>query len=83
LNRLLQGRLNPGREGLPQARGGGRVYRPGDRVLQLKSDDLGVCNGDLGTVQAIDSPEQEMLVVLDDGREVRYPFPSLFALSHP
>ena len=83
LNTLLQDRLNPGRDGLPEARGGGRVYRPGDRVLQLKNDyDLGVFNGDLGTVQAIDSVEQELLVVLDDGREVRYPFPSLFALTH-
>ena len=37
------------RDGLPEARGGGRVYRPGDRVLQLKNDyGLEVFNGDLG-----------------------------------
>ncbi len=83
LNTLLQERLNPGRDGLPEARGGGRVYRPGDRVLQLKNDyDLGLFNGDLGTVRAINGVEQELLVGLDDGREVRYPFPSLFALTH-
>jgi exodeoxyribonuclease V alpha subunit len=52
-------------------------------VLQLKNDyDLGVFNGDLGTVQAVDPVEQELLLVLDDGREVRYPFASLFALTH-
>jgi exodeoxyribonuclease V alpha subunit len=83
LNILLQERLNPGREGVPEARGGGRVYRPGDRVLQLKNDyDLKVFNGDLGTVQAIDSGEQEVLLALDDGREVRYPFAGLYALTH-
>ena len=52
----------PAREGVPEARGGGRVYRPGDRVLQLKNDyDLEVFNGDLGTVRAIDPIEQELL----------------------
>jgi exodeoxyribonuclease V alpha subunit len=83
LNLLLQERLTPGREGSPEARVGGRAYRLGDRVLQLKNDyDLGVFNGDLGTVRAVDPVEQELLLVLDDGREVRYPFASLFALTH-
>jgi exodeoxyribonuclease V alpha subunit len=83
LNTLLQERLNPWRDGMPEARGGGRSYRPGDRVLQLRNDyDLGVFNGDLGTVEAIDPTEQELLVRLDDGREVRYPYASLFALTH-
>ena len=83
LNALLQERLNPWRDGLPEARGGGRSYRPGDRVLQLRNDyDLGVFNGDLGTVADVDPMEQELLVRLDDGREVRYPYASLFALTH-
>jgi len=83
LNTLLQERLNPRREGVPEARGGGRVYRPGDRVLQLKNDyELNVFNGDLGTVQAIDPGEQEVLLRLDDGREVRYPYAGLYALTH-
>lgn len=83
LNTLLQERLNPGRQGLLEVRGGGRVYRPGDRVLQLRNDyDLKVFNGDLGTVQAIDPVEQELLLALDDGREVRYPAEGLFALTH-
>src|SRR4051812_34424908 len=83
LNTLLQEGLNPWREGMPEARGGGRSYRLGDRVLQLRNDyDLGVFNGDLGTVEAIDPTEQELLLRLDDGREVRYPYASLFALTH-
>jgi exodeoxyribonuclease V alpha subunit len=83
LNARLQERLNPGREGRAEARVGGRVYRPGDRVLQLRNDyALQVCNGDLGTVQRLDPMAQELTVVLDDGRTVRYPYASLFALTH-
>ncbi len=83
LNTLLQERLNPPREGLLEARGGGRVYRPGDRVLQLQNDyTLDVFNGDLGTIADIDQAEQEVGLALDDGRVVRYPFASLYALTH-
>jgi hypothetical protein len=72
LNTLLQERLNPARDGLPEARAGRGGYRPDNRVLQLKKDcDLGVFNGDLGTVRAVDLIEQEVLLVLDDGREVQ------------
>jgi exodeoxyribonuclease V alpha subunit len=69
LDTLLQERLNSARDGLPEARAGGRASRPGDRVLQLKNDyDLGVFNGDLGTVRAVDPIEQEVLLVLDEPR---------------
>ena len=83
LNTLLQERLNPSRAGVPEARAGGRAYRPGDRVLQLKNDyDLKVFNGDLGTIKVADPAEQELVLALDDGREVRYPYASLYALTH-
>jgi exodeoxyribonuclease V alpha subunit len=83
LNMLLQEQLNPRHDGAFEARGGGRVYRPGDRVLQLRNDyDLQVFNGDLGTIQGIDPVEQEMQLLLDDGRLVRYPYADLFALTH-
>jgi len=83
LNALLQERLNPPQGGVPEARGGGRVYRPGDRVLQLRNDyGLEVFNGDLGTVRAVDPVAQELVVALDDGRAVRYPFAALHQLAH-
>ena len=83
LNALLQERLNPARPGLPELRGAGRTYRPGDRVLQLKNDyDLKVFNGDLGTVLGVDAEEGELRLALDDGREIRYPAASLYALTH-
>jgi exodeoxyribonuclease V alpha subunit len=83
LNLRLQERLNPKREGIPEARAGGRVYRQGDRALQLRNDyELQVFNGDLGTVQRIDPIAQELTLALDDGRKVCYPFANLFALTH-
>jgi exodeoxyribonuclease V alpha subunit len=64
-------------------RAGGRVYRAGDRVLQLRNDyELGLFNGDLATIQRIDREEQAVLLRLDDGREVAYPTTSLHALTH-
>jgi exodeoxyribonuclease V alpha subunit len=83
LNTRLQERLNPPRESAPEVRNGGRVFRVGDRVLQLRNDyDLKVFNGDLGTITNLDPIEQEVLVHLDDGREIHYPSASLFALTH-
>jgi exodeoxyribonuclease V alpha subunit len=83
LNALLQNRLNPSREGVLEARAGGRVYRPGDRVLQLRNDYvLKVYNGDLGTVRGVDPTEQVLDIILDDGREVRYAYTSAYALTH-
>ena len=37
---------------------------------------------DLTPGEAIDPTEQELLLALDDGREVRYPLANLFALTH-
>lgn len=43
---------------------------------------LEVFNGDLGTVREIDQTEQEVHIELDDGRVVKYPFASLYSLTH-
>jgi exodeoxyribonuclease V alpha subunit len=83
LNQRLQERLNPGREGQAEARAAGRIYRVGDRVLQLRNDyELEVFNGDLGMVEALDPVEQQLTLRLDDGRDVAYPYASLYALTH-
>jgi exodeoxyribonuclease V alpha subunit len=49
--------------------------RPGEEILK-------VYNGALGTVRAVDPTEQELVLDLDDGWEVRYPYAGLFALAH-
>jgi ATP-dependent exoDNAse (exonuclease V) alpha subunit len=83
LNQRLQERFNAAQEGMLEAMAGGRVYRPGDRVLQLRNDyEFQVFNGDLGTVQRIDPLAQELQLALDDGRQVCYPYAALFALTH-
>jgi exodeoxyribonuclease V alpha subunit len=52
-------------------------------VLQLRNDyELKVYNGDLGTVRGVDPTEQVLDLLLDDGREVRYPYASAYALTH-
>jgi exodeoxyribonuclease V alpha subunit len=48
LNRLLQDAITPGR---PELRSGGRVFRVGDRVMQIRNNyDRDVYNGDVGQV---------------------------------
>jgi exodeoxyribonuclease V alpha subunit len=64
LNEALQQALNPTGEALVR---GGRTFRRGDKVMQLKNDyERGVSNGDVGLVLRVD-PEEETLVVGYDG----------------
>lgn len=83
LNERLQEVLTPARPGTPERRYGGRVYRVGDKVTQLRNNyDKEVFNGAVGTVTALSLEEQELRVLLDDGRTVRYAFDELDELTH-
>ena len=77
LNVELQSRMNPKRAGKVEKSAHGTVFREGDRVMQITNnyeiewtrghvDGLGVFNGDIGTIQKIDSIEQTMTVRFDD-----------------
>ncbi|MEL6184889.1 MAG: ATP-dependent RecD-like DNA helicase [Myxococcota bacterium] len=69
LNQALQQALNPGQGGLNR---GEESFRPGDKVMQTRNDyELGVLNGELGRVTAVDA-EARTLVVDFDGDIVRY-----------
>jgi len=69
MNELLQRSLNP--EG-PTVTRGDRVYRLGDKVMQLRNDyDREVWNGDVGRISAIDA-DASTLTVTFDGRDVTY-----------
>jgi len=82
LNQKLQERLNPAAPGKPQHSHGQRVFRPGDRVMQLRNNyDKKVFNGDLGTVTRIDFEEQMLFVEFDTG-SVAYEFNQLDELVH-
>jgi len=82
LNERLQSLLNPAASGRPERRIGGRVYRQGDRLMQVRNNyDKDVYNGDLGQVVALDLVDQTMTVRFDD-RTVAYDFLELDELVH-
>jgi hypothetical protein len=60
LNALLQERLTPPQEGQPERHYGGRVFRVGDKVTQLRNNydkgTAGIFNGTIGVVTGV-SPE--------------------------
>jgi len=86
LNERLQAALTPARPGLPERRFGGRVYRVGDKVMQLRNNydkgTAGVFNGSVGIVTALSLDDQELRVLLDEDEEVGYGFDELDELTH-
>ena len=86
LNERLQGALTPAREGLAERRFGGRVYRVGDKVMQIRNNydkgTAGVFNGSVGVVTALSLEDQELRVRLDEDEEVAYGFDELDELTH-
>jgi exodeoxyribonuclease V alpha subunit len=82
LNRRLQERLNPPEARKAQSVHGSRVFRVGDRVMQIRNDyDRQVFNGDMGRVTALDL-EEHTLTVNFDGALVGYEFTELDELVH-
>jgi exodeoxyribonuclease V alpha subunit len=61
LNTLLQQQLTPAREGLPERLAGGRVFRMGDKVTQIRNNydkgQAGVFNGTIGVVTDLHEDE--------------------------
>jgi exodeoxyribonuclease V alpha subunit len=80
LNALLQEALTAG---APEIRSGQRIFRAGDRVMQLRNDyDKDVFNGDIGRVEAVAREgDTEQLVVRIDDRSVTYEDDDLDALG--
>ncbi|MER5492242.1 SF1B family DNA helicase RecD2 [Streptomyces sp. NPDC002454] len=86
LNALLQQSITPGRPDLPEKRFGGRVFRVGDKVTQVRNNyekgTSGVFNGTVGVVTSLDLDEQRLTVVTDEDEEVPYDFDELDELAH-
>jgi len=81
LNRALQDRLNPASDATELVRGE-RVFRRGDKVMQLRNDyDRSVFNGDIGVIAAIDGDEGIVHVEFD-GRAASYERAELDQLTH-
>ncbi|MGE5601979.1 MAG: ATP-dependent RecD-like DNA helicase [Nitrososphaerales archaeon] len=82
LNAALQTALNPPKPSMVERQVGGRTYRVGDRVMQIRNNyDKEVFNGDMGQIAAIDLEEQILTVRMDE-RMVRYDFLELDELIH-
>lgn len=97
LNVALQKTLNPPEKWKGEKEYGDKLYRVGDKVMQIKNNyslqwvnllpgakeerGEGVFNGDIGYVHAIDSQQQELTVLFDDNRMVNYSFTQLDELE--
>jgi exodeoxyribonuclease V alpha subunit len=82
LNQRLQETLNPPGASRPEVRFGGRTFRLGDKVMQIRNNyDKDVFNGDLGRVVDMD-PVERLVAVVFDGTQVYYEFAELDELIH-
>ncbi|MBU0909935.1 MAG: AAA family ATPase, partial [Proteobacteria bacterium] len=74
LNTMIQQAANPPTEGKSQLKVGERIFRVGDRVIHRRNNyDLGVFNGDIGTIRAIDNEELTCVIsFFPDNREILY-----------
>ena len=86
LNLLLQEALTPFSEKSPERRYGGRVFRIGDKVTQLRNNyekgAAGVFNGTVGVVTGLSPEDHTLTVVTDEDEEVDYGFDELDELAH-
>ena len=86
LNALLQDALTPHRDGPPEKRYGGRVFRVGDKVTQLRNNynkgKAGIFNGTVGIVTGLSLQEQTLTVLTDEDEHIDYDFAELDELAH-
>ncbi|MFJ1583996.1 ATP-dependent RecD-like DNA helicase [Streptomyces sp. NPDC088197] len=86
LNGLLQQAVTPARPDLPERRFGGRTFRVGDKVTQIRNNydkgANGVFNGTVGVVTGLDNVEQRLTVHTDEDEEIPYDFDELDELAH-
>ena len=86
LNVLLQGAVTPSRPDVPERRFGGRTFRVGDKVTQIRNNydkgANGVFNGTVGVVTGLNLEEQRLTVLTDEDEEVPYDFDELDELAH-
>ena len=92
LNVELQNLLNPEQKGKPQLQSAARVFRVGDKVMQVRNNyeivwnriggeqGVGAYNGDIGIVESINTRDRSMVVRMDDRRLI-YPAENLNELE--
>ncbi|GAA2228474.1 ATP-dependent RecD-like DNA helicase [Streptomyces amakusaensis] len=86
LNGLLQQAITPARPDLAEKRMGGRVFRVGDKVTQIRNNyekgENGVFNGTVGVVTSLNTDDQRLTVLTDEDEEISYDFDELDELAH-
>ncbi|MEU6706845.1 SF1B family DNA helicase RecD2 [Streptomyces wuyuanensis] len=86
LNGLLQQAITPARPDVAEKRFGGRVFRVGDKVTQIRNNyekgKNGVFNGTVGVVTSLNPVDQRLTVLTDEDEEVPYDFDELDELAH-
>jgi len=93
LNKELQKALNPYASYKKQISVGDKAFRVADKVMQIKNNydlewkngknrGVGVFNGDVGRIKAVDEDSEIVLVEFDDGKEVEYDSVQLEELDH-
>jgi exodeoxyribonuclease V alpha subunit len=86
LNPRLQEALNPADPSRHELHASGRVFRVGDKVMQVRNDyQKEVYNGDIGRITAVDDEEGRVVVSFADPLEdrlVTYTVPELDDLQH-
>ncbi|QZY54328.1 SF1B family DNA helicase RecD2 [Crassaminicella profunda] len=93
LNNVLQEILNPPSSQKEERKMKDKVFRVGDKIMQMKNnynlkwntidgeEGEGVFNGDFGYIQKIDQEEKEMIVLFDEEKLVTYDFSQLDELE--
>ena len=94
LNQMLQSAINPPEKGKKEKQFGEIYFREGDRVMQTRNNydimwreigtankGLGIYNGDIGQITAINQTD-ETVTVCYDNRLCEYTFDMLYELEH-
>ena len=93
LNKLLQDLLNKKEEFKKEKSFGDRVFRVGDKVMQIVNNYdkkfaingeyfEGIYNGDIGFIKDIDFEFEKVIICFDDTKEVEYDFDEMDELEH-
>lgn len=96
LNKILQQALNPEKDNPRQKQVGDRIFRKGDRVMQIKNNydimwekkeaetkiGTGIFNGEFGIISNINEEEKQIKVIFDDEKIAWYSFSDLDQLEH-
>lgn len=89
INERLQAVMNPPSKKKHEAKYKHKLFREGDKVLQIKNDysmewskpdnekGSGVFNGDMAIIGHIDTPNEEVELCFDDGRRAFYEYKEL------